>query len=130
MIAAPFCPIGSLLDLDDDGLALFEDFLDAGMRGVRLAVEGLGDDVLNGQETVALGAVVDEGGVQAGLNAGDDSAVDVAAGEAGFRYVDFVVLQDVALDDGDTQLFRPLRVDQHSASQAVSVYGLDHGKVG
>jgi len=33
---------------------------------------------LNGQEAVALGAVVDEGRFEAGLDAGDDRLVDVA----------------------------------------------------
>ena len=113
---------GVLGHLDDDRLALLQDVLDARVAALGLAVVGLGDHVLDGQEAVALGAVVDEGGVQAGLDVGDDAAVDVAAGEARFGDVHLVVLQGVALDDGDTQLFRTLRVDQHSASQDVSVY--------
>jgi hypothetical protein len=117
-------PLGAdrvLGDLDHDRLALLEHVLDARRAAPGVAVVRLGDHVLDGQEAVALGPIVDEGRVQAGLDAGDHAAVDVAAGEAGFSDVDFVILQGVALDDGDAQLFRTLRVDQHSAAQVVSV---------
>ena len=82
------------------------------MRGwelVGLPVVGVGDDVLDRQEAMPLGAVVDEGGVQAGLDAGDDAAVDVAAGQARLGDVHLVVFQDVPLDDGDAALLDAAR---------------------
>src|SRR4051812_44165416 len=113
-----------LLDLDDDRLPLLEHLLDTGVGAVRLLVVGVRDHVLDGQEPMALGAIVDEGGVQARLNAGDDTAIDVAAGQACLRDVHLVVFQGVPLDDGDTQLLWALRVDQHSAAQNVSVVAI------
>src|SRR5690606_33494641 len=70
-------------------------------------------DLVEGQEAVAVAAVFDEGGLQAGLYAGDLGEIDVApklALRAGFK-VEFLDL--TALDDRDAGLLRVGGVDQH-----------------
>ena len=118
--AAPFCPMASLATWTTIGLPFSSTSSMRGMAAPGRVVVGLGDHVLDGQEAVALQAVVDERGVQAGLDVGDDPAVDVAAGQPRLGDVHLVVFQVVAMDDGDTQLFRALRVDQHLATQVRS----------
>ena len=67
-----------LLDLDDELLALAQRVLDAGPADVDVRPEIASRDFLERQEPVPLLAVVDEGGLEAGLDAGDDAFVDVA----------------------------------------------------
>src|SRR5690606_16714160 len=70
-------------------------------------------DLVEGQEAVAVAAVLDEGGLQAGLYAGDLGEIDVAPKltlRAGFK-VEFLDL--TALDDRDAGLLRVGGVDQH-----------------
>ena len=69
-----------LLDLDDDFLAFLDQVADAAaaafLAGL-LVLEVLAGDFLQRQEAVALGAVVDERGLEARLDAGDAALVDV-----------------------------------------------------
>ena len=89
-------------DLNHDRLPFFEHVLDAGTCPLLgLLVEGILHDVLNREETVALHAVVDKGGVQAGLDVGDDAEVDVAASEAALGDVYFVVVERRVTGDCD-----------------------------
>src|SRR5581483_8664266 len=67
-----------LLDLDDDFLAFAQRVLDAGAADVDAFLEVAARDFLERQEPVPLFAVVDERGLEAGLDAGDDAFVDVA----------------------------------------------------
>ena len=70
-------------------------------------------DFVEGQEAVAIAAVFDEGGLKAGLYAGDLGEVDVAAKLAlrtGFE-IEFLNLASV--HDGDPGFLRVGRVDQH-----------------
>jgi hypothetical protein len=67
-----------LLDLDDQLLAFAQRVLDARAPDVDVGLEVAARDFLEGQEPVPLLAVVDEGGFEAGLDAGDDAFVDVA----------------------------------------------------
>src|SRR5437762_570519 len=67
-----------LLDLDDQLLAFAQRILDAGAADVDVRLEIAAGDFLEREEPVPLLAVVDEGGFEAGLDAGDDAFVDVA----------------------------------------------------
>ncbi len=108
-----------LLDLHDELLALAERILDAcaAPRSVTLTLpvgEVLPGHLLEGQEAVPLGAVIDEGRLEARLDARDFSLVD-----AGFllglrRNLDVQIVQILAVDHGDPQLFGLGRVYQHS----------------
>ena len=73
----------------------------------------VGVDLVEGQEAVAVAAVFDEGGLQAGLYAGDLGEVDIApklASGAGFE-IEFLNLP--AVHDGDPGLLRVGRIDKH-----------------
>ena len=104
------------LDLDDDLEALGDGLVDADAAGLPAGLFGevVARDLLHREEAVALRAVIDEGGFQAGFDAGDAAFVDVGfllfAG-GGF---DIEIEQLLAIDDGDAQLFGLSRVDQHS----------------
>jgi len=52
--------------------------LDAGAADVDVRLEIAAGDFLEREEPVPLLAVIDEGGLEAGLDAGDDAFVDVA----------------------------------------------------
>src|SRR5688572_4648267 len=67
-----------LLDLDDNLLALAQRILDTGAADVDAFFEITAGDFLEREEPVPLLAVVDESGLEAGLDAGDDAFVDVA----------------------------------------------------
>ncbi|MNE08160.1 hypothetical protein D3C80_1008060 [compost metagenome] len=70
-------------------------------------------DFVEGQEAVAVAAVFDEGGLQAGLYAGDLGEIDVPAKlatRAGFE-IEFLNL--AAVYDRDARFFRVRRVYQH-----------------
>ena len=59
-------------------------------------------------------AIVDETGFQAGLDAGDHAFVDIALAGLAARRLDVDVDQLLAVDDGDAQLFRVRRIEQHA----------------
>ena len=59
-------------------------------------------------------AVIDETGFQAGLDAGDHALIDIALSGFAARRLDVDVDQLLAFDDGDAQLFRVRRVEQHA----------------
>ncbi len=105
-----------LVDLDDDLASLPHRFLDADaaawLRGVGLEI-GAGD-FLERQEAVAVGAVIDERGFQAGLDSGDDAFVNIGFFLFSSGRFDVQVIEHLAVDGGDAQLFRLSCVDQHS----------------
>ena len=89
-----------------------------GLGHDRVAVGGrdlvvVGVDFVEGQEAVAVAAVLDEGGLKAGLYAGDLGEVDIAAKLAfGFRLeVEFLNL--AAVHDSDAGFFRVRCIDKH-----------------
>ncbi len=74
-------PLGSslvLFDLDDQLLAFAQRVLDARAPDVDVGLEVAFGDFLERQKPVPLLAVVDECGLEAGLDAGDDAFIDVA----------------------------------------------------
>ena len=63
---------------------------------------------------MALGAVIDEGGFEAGLDAGDDRLVDVAlALFLGGRF-DVEVDQFLTINDRDAEFLGLRRIEQHA----------------
>jgi hypothetical protein len=66
------------------------------------------------KEPVALGAVVDEGGLETGFDAGDDSLVDVAFALFLAGRFDVEVDQFLTVDDRDTEFLGLCRVEQHA----------------
>ncbi len=77
-------------------------------------VEIAAGDFLQRQEAVALGAVVDESGLEAGLDPGDLALVDVGLFLLPAGGFDIEIEQLLAVDDRHAQLFRLSCVDQHS----------------
>nr|WP_315774638.1 MULTISPECIES: hypothetical protein [unclassified Bradyrhizobium] len=70
-------------------------------------------DFAEGQEAVAVAAILDEGGLQRGLNAGNLGQVDVAAELLALGRFEIKFLDAVAADDNDPGLFRVGSIDQH-----------------
>jgi hypothetical protein len=105
-----------LVHLDDEFLAFLDDFGDGDaaldLRG--LLAEVLAGDLLQGEEAVPVGAEVDEGGLEARLHARDARLVDVGLGLLAGAGFDVEVEELLTVDEGDAQLFRLGRVDQHA----------------
>src|SRR4029077_17896809 len=103
-----------LLDLDDQLVAFGDRVLDAGAADVDAGFEILASDFLEGQESVALGAVVDERGFEAGLYAGDDTLVDVALSLFLRGRFNVEVYELLAIDNRDTEFFGLCRIKKHA----------------
>ena len=102
-----------LLDLDDELLAFLQGLLDRGL-GVRAGLEVGTRDFLERQEAVAVGAIVHESCLEAGLDARDDGLVDVAlAFFLGGRF-DIEVDQFLTVHDRDAQFFGLRRIEKHA----------------
>jgi hypothetical protein len=91
-------------DLNDDFLAFAQDFLDVHAAFRRL-LEVLAGNFFEGEEPVAIGAEIDEGGFKAGLDASDLAFVDVGFLLFASTGFDVKVEQALAIDQCDTQLF-------------------------
>ena len=63
---------------------------------------------------MALGAVFDEGGLEAGFYTGDAGFVDIGLFLFAARGFDIEIEKFLAIDDGDAQLFGLSCVDQHA----------------
>ena len=105
-----------LLDLHDDLETVADAVLDgrATVTVLRVALQELPRDLLERQETVALAAVIDEGRLEARLDARDARLVDV-----GLTLLPGLVLyvqidELLPVDDRDPQLLLVSGVDQHS----------------
>ena len=103
-----------LVDLDHHLLALAQQLLDAGLVVVDAGGEVVAGDFLQRQEAVALGAVLDEGRFERGLDPGDAALVDVGLLLFLRGLLDVDVVQVLAIDDGDAQFFCLRRIDQHA----------------
>ncbi len=78
--------------------------------------EVLARDFLEGQEAVALFAVIDKAGFQGGLDAGDDRFVDIALALFAPFDFDFVVEELLSVNNGQAAFFGLRGVDAASAS--------------
>jgi len=103
-----------LVDLDNDFLAFAQGVLDAGFADVDTGLEVGAGDFLEGQESVAVVTVIDKGGFEAGLDAGDDTLVDIALALFLAGGFDVEIDQFLTVDDGDAQLFSLRRIKQHA----------------
>jgi hypothetical protein len=105
------------------GGTVFAFFLGLAMRALigldqRLAIGDrdlvvVGMDFAEGQETVAVAAILDEGGLQRGLYAGNFGEVDIAAQLLALGGLEIKLFDAVAADHNDPGLFRVGSVDQH-----------------
>ena len=66
------------IHLNDDFLAFAQRLLDGGFGYVDAGLEIGTGNFLERQEAVALGAVIDKGGFETGLDAGDNALIDIA----------------------------------------------------
>ena len=100
--------------LHDDVLAFLQDLahVDAPARGVLQEV--LPGDLFQRQEAVALGAVVDEAGLERRLDARDARLVDVGFFLFAGRKFDREVVELLSVNQGDAQFFLLRRVHEHS----------------
>ena len=104
-----------LVDLDDQLLAFLELVLDPRLAGVGVAVaEVVARDFLERQETVAVGAVVDEAGFERGLDARDDGLVDVALALFLGGGFDVEVDELLTIDDRHPEFLRLGGIEQHA----------------
>ena len=102
-----------LLDLDQQLLAFLDHVVDACLADRHAFGEVLAGDFLERQEAVALFAVVDEAGLERGLDAGDDGLVDVALALLAAFDFDLVVEQLLAVDNRQAAFLGLGTVDQH-----------------
>src|SRR5690606_215821 len=101
-------------DLDDQFLAFAQGILDAGGADVDAFLEVAAGHFLERQETVAVFAVVDEAGLQAGFDAGDDTFVDIAFALFAAGGFDVEIDELLPIDDGNAQFFLVRCIEQHA----------------
>ncbi len=107
------------VDLDDELLALAQHPLNLGL-GLALGffLVAVGMHFGQGQETVALPAVIDKGGLEAGLDIGHHALINVGLGglPGGRLHGQFFHL--AFFDDGNPEYLRVGGVDKHLARWA------------
>ena len=100
-----------LFDLNQEFLALSHGFLDGGLARTDPFAEVAAGNFLERQKAVAVYAIVDETGFERGLDAGDDTLVDIALTLFLAGYFDVQVDKLLAIHDGDAQFFCVRRVE-------------------
>jgi hypothetical protein len=104
-----------LLHLHDQFLPFLEQVADVlAAARLRLLAEVVARDFLQRQEAVALAAVVDEGGLEAGFDASDAALVDIGLLLFARRNFDGEIVELLSVNEGDAQFFLLRRIDQHS----------------
>ncbi len=105
-----------LVDLDDELLAFLQGFLenDTPFFIRRFRGKIISGNFLERQEAVTLGAVIDENGFEARLDAGDDGLVDIGLFLLARRGFDVDVVEFLTIDKRDAQLLGVRRIDQHA----------------
>ena len=107
----------------DGGSGLFGGFAQQGFTvfGRKLVVIGV--DFAEGEETVAVAAILDKGGLERGLHPGHFGEIDVSAElfVAGCFEVEIVNL--AVVDDGHPCFFGMGRVDQHKSAHVTEPFG-------
>ena len=100
-----------LVDLDDEFLAFLQRVGDLGAAGFCSRLEVGTANFLERQETVAVRAVIDEARFERGLNAGDDTLVDVALALLFRGRFNVEIDQFLTIDNGDTEFFGLCRIE-------------------
>ena len=95
-------------------MAFFHRLLDGSAADIDALPKVGASNFFKGEKAVTLGAVVDKGGFEAGLDAGDDTLVDIALALLFGRGFDIEIDQFLAVDDGYAQLFSLRGVKQHT----------------
>ena len=104
-----------LFDLDDNVLAFLQHIADVdSLPGLRLIQEILLGDFLQRQKAVAFSAVINEGSVEAGLDPGNLTLIDVGLFLGAGCNLDVEIDEFLTIDHGHTQLFFLSCVDKHS----------------
>src|SRR5882672_8074049 len=104
-----------LVYLDDEFLAFAQGFLDADAGGVGIGVLEKGAaDFLERKKAMTFAAVVDKRRFEAGLEAGDDTFIDIALALLFSGSFDIQIDELLAIDDRDAQFFCVGRVKQHA----------------
>ncbi len=83
----------------------------------------VGMDLVEGEETVPVAAVLDKGGLQARLYAGDLGEIDVTAKLAAGPGFEIEFFNLAGFDDGDAGLLGMSRVDKHCPGHKGSFLG-------
>ena len=110
-------------DLDQQFLAFTDGVLDAGLAGRNALGEVLFGDFLERQKAVAVFAVIDKAGFQRGLDAGDDSLVDIALALFASLYFNLIVEQFLPVHNRQPTFFGLGCVNQHPFHGALSLTG-------
>ena len=113
-----------LVDLNNQLLALAQLLLNAAVAGFFAVLgvrpracshlEAVTRDLLEGQEAVAVGSVIDEARFQRRLDARDDGLIDIALALFLGCGLDVEVDELLTVDDGHAKLFRLSGVEQHA----------------
>ena len=109
-----------LLDLDDQLLAFAQGFLDGGAAGLDTGLKVGAGDFLERQEAVALGAIVNERGFEAGLDARDDGFVDVALALFLGGRLNVEIDQLLTVDNGNAEFLGLRRIEEHALHSSFS----------
>ena len=102
------------LDLHHDFLAFAQRFADAGIAHIDAVAEIAAGDFFEWQEAVALFAVIDEAGLERGLDTGDDAFVNVGFALFATGGLDIDVDEFLPIDDRHAQFFLLRGIEQHA----------------
>ena len=100
-----------LVYLNNQLLADAQCILDARLAGFKVRLEIAARDFLEGQKAVAIGAVVNKGRFEAGLDAGDDGFVDIALALFFGGRLDVDVDQFLTINNRDAEFFGLRRIE-------------------
>jgi hypothetical protein len=83
----------------------------------------VGMDFAEGEEAVAVAAILDEGGLERGFDPGDLGEVDISAQLLALRGLEIKLFDAIAADHDDPGLFRVGGIDQHLVGHVLALGG-------
>ena len=95
-------------------MAFAQRLFDGGLAHIDAGFKVGAGDFLERQKAVAFGTVIDKGGFETGLDAGNDTLVDIAFALFLTGGFDVEIDQFLTVDYGDAQLFSLRRIEQHA----------------
>ena len=104
--SGPFIAAFFFVDLDDDLLAFLDDLgdVDSAFDLVQGNLEVLAGYFFKRQKAMTIAAVIDKGGFETGLNAGDFGLIDIGLFLFPDAIFDVQVVEFLPIYQGDTQL--------------------------